>query len=356
MNDSLTYEPALSRLKEATTQLGSLEDLKKIVQSRDEVLGRYRPIFTREHIPELTEQEFRSFLLFENNRHWSGLHRSGPKMCADMTRLRSSLSDLLDEGKPIEERLDRILNSVPGMGKAIATAILQVAYPDRYGIWNSTSESGLRELHLWPKSRGDSMGQRYAKINHILRALSRDLQLNLWNLDALWWGLWAPLSEIPISPHEPVCSITQDDGGELAQSFGLERHLHEFLRDNWDRTSLGREWKLYSEPGDEWAGYEYHCGIGRIDLLAYHRTEPVWLVVELKRDQASDATMGQVLCYIGWVKNHLAEPNEEVKGLVIAHKTDDALRYALSTVSNVDLQLYEVDFRLKPTSLPGVEK
>lgn len=94
-------------------------------------------------------------------------------------------------------------------------------------------------------------------------------------------------------------------------------------------------------------GYEYSTGVGSIDLLAKHRTEPAWLVVELKRAQGSDQTVGQVLRYMGWVKQHLAQPGDRVQGLVIAHESDAKLRYALLAVPGVDLMLYEVQFSLR---------
>jgi len=133
---------------------------------------------------------------------------------------------------------------------------------------------------------------------------------------------------------------------ECEQRFGLERHLHEFLRDNWNHVELGRDWVLYQEPGDEEAGYEYPCDVGRIDLLAKHRNEPRWLVVELKRNQTSDQTVGQLLRYIGWVKRHLAKDGEQVHGMIICREADNALRYALSTLQNVELRRYRVEFHL----------
>jgi RecB family endonuclease NucS len=92
--------------------------------------------------------------------------------------------------------------------------------------------------------------------------------------------------------------------------------------------------------------------VGRIDLLAHHRREAKWLVVELKRNQTGDQTAGQVLRYIGWVKHHLAEPNEEVRGLIVAHSVEPTLTYAVSAVPNVDLYLYQVQFSLKAAPQP----
>ncbi len=51
---------------------------------------------------------------------------------------------------------------------------------------------------------------------------------------------------------------------------------------------------------------------------------------------------------MGWVRAELAGAGDEVEGLVIAHEADDAMRYALAAVPRVSLQLYGVDFRLRP--------
>ncbi len=37
-------------------------ELADIVEARDEVLGRYQRVFSLEYIPELTAEEFKSFL------------------------------------------------------------------------------------------------------------------------------------------------------------------------------------------------------------------------------------------------------------------------------------------------------
>ncbi|MBW1668647.1 MAG: DUF1016 family protein [Deltaproteobacteria bacterium] len=274
-----------------------------------------------------------------------------------MDRLRGALAILVDESQPVADRLDRAIEMVSGMGKNVASAILLVAQPERYGVWNNRSEANMRRLGIWPKfDRGESFGSRYVKVNQILLQLRDMLQLDLWTLDALWWYLDQKESgDLPLS--EVTGTTSGGVSAETEQRFGLERHLHEFLRDNWDRLELGGEWALYHEPGDEEAGYEYPCDVGRIDLLAKHRKKPRWLVVELKRNQTSDQTVGQLLRYIGWVKQHLAEDGDEVHGLIICHEADNALHYALSTVPDVELRLYEVEFHLKkPEVILGVSR
>ncbi|RJR43363.1 MAG: DUF1016 family protein [Deltaproteobacteria bacterium] len=331
------HADVIGKLRKNVSNLKNTDTYKEIVEPRDQVLAQFQPIFSAEHVLDISEEEFRSFLLLENNRHWSGLHRQGPRMCGDMDRLRKALTILLNETKPIAERLNESIEMVPGMGKNIASAILMVSQPDRYGVWNNRSEANMREQKIWPKfDRGEPFGNRYFKVNQILLQLKDALQIDLWTLDALWWFLDQNTDK-------------EDNGDDFKneQSFRLERYLHEFLRDNWSNLQIGQEWTIYKEGGDEEAGYEYPTDVGRIDLLAKHQSQPRWLVIELKRNQTSDQTVGQLLRYIGWVKRHKAGDNEQVQGMIICREADAALHYALSTVSNVELRRYEVEFHLK---------
>lgn len=308
----------------------------EIVATRQQVFARYRPIFSQEHIRSLTRDEFTSFLYIENNHHWSGLYRQGLGAAADLDKLRAALAILLDETIPIRERFPEALRMVTGFGKGIATGVLTVAYPERYGVWNNTSEAALRQVGLWPNfERGEGVGGRYEKINTLLTRLSTDLGIDLWTLDALWWFLL----------EQPDSESPQPPGG--GGSFALERQLEQFLLENWDRTPLAKEWTILKTPDDPEAGNQFPTDVGRIDILAVHKEQPRLLVVELKRNQSTDQTVGQALRYVGWVKKHLAKDGQSVEALIIAHKAEKDAHYALLTLPNVKMMTYEVEFRLK---------
>ena len=327
----------IGTLLEGLARFRKSEIYNEIVEPRGTVLGMFQPIFAPGNVSNISEEEFRSFLYDKNNHHWSGLHRQGSRMCADMGKLREALVILVNEEMPVADRLDRAIEMVLGLGRNTATAILLITQPGKYGVWNSRSEANLRQLGIWPTfDWGESFGSKYVKVNQVLLQLCDKLHTDLWTLDGLWWYLDQEPVDLSVIP--------------LAR-FGMERHLHEFLRDNWDQTELGREWGLYQEREDLEAGYEYPCDVGRIDLLAKHRREPRWLVVELKRGQTSDQTVGQLLRYIGWVRAHLAEESETVHGMVICHEADKPLHYALSTLANVELRLYGVEFHLKKSEV-----
>ncbi len=341
-------ESALGRLRAAKAAMLDRPDTLEILEAKDEVLARYRPAFQPETIGTIDEDVLRSFLYFENNRHWSGLNRQVNRVCADMPTTRTALAHLVDETRPITERMQPVTD-IKGMGKGIITAILHVAYPDRYGVWNNTSHDGLLELGLLPQSpRGASFGQRYAAVNEVLFQLATALDVDLWTLDAVWWFLHSDAEDDDTDQPAPIAADAPTPTSNTKTTrFALERHLHDYMFDNWDMVDLAQEWDIYTRDGEPEAGYEFRTPIGRIDLLTKHKREPRWLVIELKREKSSDAVVGQVLRYMGWVQKHLSENGETVEGLIVATEGDPQLHYALTVVPSVSFQSYEVEFRLK---------
>lgn len=173
-------------------------DFFDIISHRDQVLARYQPIFHPSNIPHLTKNDFESFLLYKNNHHWSSLHRVRKFITSDMPRLREALTILLDERRPVRERLNQIRperyfgqhSMVSHLGIPVLTAILLVVYPEKYGVWNNTSDEGLHIVRLWDaRWEGDPAGDVYEEMNKIFLELSRYLKIDLWTLDGLWWVL-----------------------------------------------------------------------------------------------------------------------------------------------------------------------
>ena len=361
----MSFEEVVAQLKQiyARGKPGTSGDpeLAKIIAARDEVVPGYQVLFAKENLQKITAEEFRAFLIFRNNQHWLALQRMGPAICKDMQRLRKALEILTDETRPIDERMNELVPPtgpafVPRLHKAVLTPILLIAYPDLYGVWNQVSENAMKALDVWPDfDRGVSFGERYLRVNSVLLELREAVGVDLWTLDGLLWravvALVEPIEEISVEAA-PQEQILAEDLDTDRSRFSLERHLQYFLRDNWDQTELASEWQFYEEDGDPEAGFEYPCGkidgkIGRIDLLARHKSERRWLIIELKRDQGSDPTVGQVARYMGWVQEHLAEPGDSVEGLIVARHADKKLRYAVKMVPNVRVKLYEVNFRLQ---------
>jgi hypothetical protein len=212
---SKNYDLALEKFRNILSKPETKQGVKNIIENRDTVLARYHPIFSSENIPDLTEEDFRSFLYFENNRHWSGLYRHVTTLTEDMVVLRKTISILLDQSRPLASRYDEAIGRVRGFGKALATAILLVAYPTQYGVWNNTSEQALRQVGLWQDFvRGRTPGQQYEQMNHLVKNLASNLGVDLWTLDALMWGILPEDEEEQIEASESIPVI-----GSVAHSF-----------------------------------------------------------------------------------------------------------------------------------------
>lgn len=232
-NSELNFYKAVERLRNVITAAKSDPEWQKMVDSKKPVIDRFQPLLTQQHIPDLTETELRPFLYVQNNFHWTGLFRQANRIFADIGRLRANLLKLMDESQPIGNRLDKFSAEILGMGKAISTALLTIAFPEKYGVWNATSETGLSDLGLFPEfKRGLSFGERYVLVNELFTRLARELSIDLWTLDAAWWVLIKKPGEIQASA--PVEGLRLAGESEPEYAFGLEKYLHEFIFDNWN--------------------------------------------------------------------------------------------------------------------------
>jgi hypothetical protein len=112
-----TVEPILGKLREALAAMRQSELWRQIVEPRDRVLARFQPLFAAGNVSALHATDFRPFLYFENNCHWTGLHRYVNSICSETPPLRQALAQLLDETRPVAERFDKVAGSIKGLGK-----------------------------------------------------------------------------------------------------------------------------------------------------------------------------------------------------------------------------------------------
>lgn len=200
-----------------------------MVSLQKEVIDRFGPLFRDPDT--LREEDFRHFLRINNNHHWSNLHRQEPNLLEQgFDHLRETIGILTDEKQPIVERYNSAVNRQRGMQEAIATAILLVSFPQKYGVWNSTSEKGLRELKSWPVLPGGlTKGETYGKINMVLHELSEKLSVDLWSLDGLLHFILHP--KLDVSSE----TVTSDLGESPVQELKVapETSLHDFNTQNY---------------------------------------------------------------------------------------------------------------------------
>jgi endonuclease len=137
-----------------------------------------------------------------------------------------------------------------------------------------------------------------------------------------------------------------DDDGEVetgeTHEFAYEKDLRNFLVNNlWViRPSL------YVYRDGDINGVEFPVGDRYVDILAVENQSDL-VVIELKVSKGYDRAVGQLLRYMGWIQQYLAEPGQKVKGMIIARAISDDLRLATSRVNDVELFEYQLAISLK---------
>lgn len=148
-----------------------------------------------------------------------------------------------------------------------------------------------------------------------------------------------------IGGNRPHSIVSFNGDLEDPSVFALEKHLEDFLVENWKQTDLGKHYDIFEEDG-ELVGKQYSTDTGIIDILAISKDKKTLLVVELKKGRASDVVVGQIQRYMGYVKEELAEKNQQVKGVIIAFEDDSRMRRAMSVTNNIEFYRYQVSFKL----------
>lgn len=124
--------------------------------------------------------------------------------------------------------------------------------------------------------------------------------------------------------------------------FPIEANLRDFLICNL-HTFKDAKLKLYiDETGRD--GKEYPTDAGTMDILTTDEDDN-FIVFELKLSRGPDRAIGQLLRYMGWIKKNLAK-DKKVKGIVVANKMDEKIKYAVMATTDISLYEYEVKFEL----------
>ena len=138
--------------------------------------------------------------------------------------------------------------------------------------------------------------------------------------------------------------ISEDiEGNDISEEnssflFPIEANLRDFLIQNL-QTVKHHKLKLFVDSNSR-DGKEYPTGVGPIDILPTDDNGN-FVVFELKLSRGVDKALGQLLRYMGWIKKNIAN-NKAVKGIIVANKMDDKIKYAVSMTPDVTLYEYEM--------------
>src|SRR6516225_6090035 len=151
-------------------------DVMALRLEEQDVTKYFGVIFSEKGIWSLTKQDMTGFLSYRQNRRWREISKDD--VSVDMGQLRNALLTLVDESRPVADRLNLLEPgrgelAVPHLGKAKLTPILLVTHPRRYGVWNDYSERALRGMGLFPEfGEGQHLGDQYESVNEVLVRLA----------------------------------------------------------------------------------------------------------------------------------------------------------------------------------------
>lgn len=165
-----------------------------------------------------------------------------------------------------------------------------------------------------------------------------------YKVDASTYRLFDPAMDPPpiyVSADGTV-TVQESEPSEVANEFAYESDLRDFLAKHLSIVEPGL--RLYQEEGI--TGVEFPAGGRVIDILAID-TQNNFVVIELKVSKGYDRVVGQLLRYVAWVADNLAEPSQKVRGIIISREISDDLSLACSRVPDVELFEYELSVSLK---------
>jgi hypothetical protein len=228
---------------------------------------------------------------------------------------------------------DRVWKLVPRDG---ASESLREAKANRASEWRVLKSVRCAELD--PEvfhALASSFQNRFRVLQTLIQTydLPRDRTGHLWDL--------LSTEEEPL----PVPVVQE----RIATEKAVEQHLQE----NWAATE-------FAQMGIELAAEEKH-GLpcrqvltprNTIDLLGYRTAAREWWVFELKKGRSSDAVVGQVQRYMGWIAGQ-AKPREDVRGAIIVGRVDENLKASVAANERLSLWRYDEELRVSRVPLRG---
>lgn len=77
------------------------------------------------------------------------------------------------------------------------------------------------------------------------------------------------------------------------------------------------------------------------------------MVLELKVSKGYDRVVDQLLRYVNWVRQNLAEPSQRVRGIILCRTMSEDLRLACDSMR--DVELFEHQLSVTVSKVLGLE-
>ena len=225
---------------------------------------------------------------------------------------------------PVWKMLDEIKNELPKVFKR--NDVIRTIH-SKYGanVKKSTIQAHVTACSDHPSSKHYAISKH--RIFHYLGNGNFTLDEN-----------YVPTEEI--STDEELLPEIDEEEDIPETTFTLEKDLEEFIYRNLDQMEEGLK-----PHSDKDLSRQYTTEVGRLDILALDKNEDL-VVIELKAGRASGDVVGQILGYMAWVRENMAE-DKKVRGIVVANSFENRVKYAATEIPNLELKEYVVNFNFK---------
>lgn len=155
---------------------------------------------------------------------------------------------------------------------------------------------------------------------------------------------------VKVIRRRPIATTTPPQS-KINQPLERQKCLFKFYESDIEERVLSlleeMNLRLYHDSDTGKSGKQYVIDGGRIDLLCIDRRTGDFVIIELKKGEAPQETLLQILRYISWVKQNLTiKYNNNVKGIILTEHADTNLKDYMDEVPNVEIWYYKVSISL----------
>ncbi len=161
-------------------------------------------------------------------------------------------------------------------------------------------------------------------------------------LDGGHYRLYEP-NQDPVPIRKPDVPLPDEDSEPQGSAeFAYEKDLRNYLAKNL--SVIESDLTLYEDEGIN--GIEFPVGGRFIDILAVDSSGD-FVVIELKVSRGYDRVVGQLMRYMAWIRKNQAEPEQSVRGIIVAREISEDLLLACSLLAGVQLFEYELSLAVR---------
>lgn len=220
---------------------------------------------------------------------------------------------------------DRIWTLVPRVGETDDLAALLATGARAREVLRHVEGARLPEAVF--VALRDSAAQALRAIEHVVAAHAQVFRV--WGLEDLAGARRTLATWLAGAEADTDVRTVTSAGRTLG-----ERQVEEAIQQAWADTPFGKRGLVLH-------GRQYVTPVNTIDLLALDPQQDIWWVVELKRRNSSDAVVGQLSRYRGWIARERDLPVERACGIILTDEVTDRLRLAVTVQQGVELWRYD---------------